>query len=337
MNPQQGSHLSDRTSSTVAGAAGAAPPERAVVVSEITHRYGERTALDSVSLTVAEGEIFGLLGPNGSGKTTLFKILTTLLRPTSGTATLFSSDLARDPAGVRRLLGVAFQSPSLDGKLTCLENLVHHGHLYGLRGPSLATRSLEMLERFGLADRRGDQTEKLSGGLKRRLELAKAILHRPRLLILDEPATGLDPGARQDVWRDLFALRQDERITVVLTTHLMDEAERCDRLAILNGGRVVAEGSGDELKAEIGGDVISVETSDPEKLALDIASRFSLSTQCVEGSVRIEMPDAHKFVATLIEAFPGAVLSVRLGKPTLEDVFLHHTGKPFDGSAEVAA
>ena len=337
MNPQQGSSKSLRTANAVPGKVGSMPRTWAVVTSDITHRYGDRTALDRVSLSVAEGEIFGLLGPNGSGKTTLFKILTTLLRPTSGTATLFSSDLATDPAGVRRLLGVAFQSPSLDGKLTCLENLVHHGHLYGMRGKSLLARALELLDRFGLADRRGDRTEKLSGGLKRRLELAKAILHRPRLLILDEPATGLDPGARQDVWRDLFALRQDEGITVILTTHLMDEAERCDRLAIMNGGRVVAQGSGDELKAEIGGDVISVETAEPEKLAADIASRFALTAQCVEGIVRIEMPEAHKFVSTLIEAFPGAVLSVRLGKPTLEDVFLHHTGRPFDRAVENGA
>jgi ABC-2 type transport system ATP-binding protein len=333
MNLPEGSSTSPVTDDAP-GQIDSTPKVRAVVASDITHRYGDRMALDRVSLSVAEGEIFGLLGPNGSGKTTLFKILTTLLRPTSGTATLFSSDIATDPAGVRRLLGVAFQNPSLDGKLTCLENLVHHGHLYGLRGRTLATRSLELLERFGLADRRGDQTEKLSGGLKRRLELAKAILHRPRLLILDEPATGLDPGARQDVWRDLFTLRKDEKITVVLTTHLMDEAERCDRLAIMNGGQVVAQGSGDELKAEIGGDVISVETADPEKLAADIAARFSLTAQCVEGAVRIEMPEAHKFVATLIEAFPGAVRSVHLGKPTLEDVFLHHTGRPFDRAVE---
>jgi ABC-2 type transport system ATP-binding protein len=333
MNLQQGSSLSHLTDAAP-GKAGAMPQTRAVVVSEITHRYGDRVALAGVSLAVAAGEIFGLLGPNGSGKTTLFKILTTLLRPTSGTASVFASLVTTDPAAVRRLLGVAFQHPSLDGKLTCMENLVHHGHLYGMRGHRLAARAEELLGRFGLGDRRNDQTEKLSGGLRRRLELAKAILHRPRLLILDEPATGLDPGARQDVWRDLLALRQEEGITVVLTTHLMDEAERCDKLAIMNGGRVVAQGSPDELKAEIGGDVISVETAEPEKLAAEISLRFPVTAQCVEHLVRIEMPQAHKFVATLIEAFPGAVHSVRIGKPTLEDVFLHHTGRLFAEAAE---
>jgi ABC-2 type transport system ATP-binding protein len=303
-----------------------------VDVRDLLHRYGTRTALDGVSLQVARGEIFGLLGPNGSGKTTLFKILTTLIAPASGQAAIFGTDLVRDPAGVRHMLGVAFQSPSLDGKLTCAENLVHHGHLYGWRGRALDARIDELLARFGLADRRREATEKLSGGLRRRLELAKSILHRPRLLILDEPATGLDPGARQEVWRDLLALRAEEAITVVLTTHLMDEAERCDHLAIMNAGKVVAEGAPDALKAEIGGDVIWVEAAVPERLCADLRARFGVASECVEGGVRIEMPEAHRFVATLIEAFPGAVRAIRIGKPTLDDVFLHHTGKSFAAS-----
>jgi ABC-2 type transport system ATP-binding protein len=331
MTPQPASgltHPQDRSAAT----AGPDAAPLAVVVSDLVHRYGTRTALDGVSLRVPGGEIFGLLGPNGSGKTTLFKILTTLIRPTAGTAAVFGADITRDPAGVRRMLGVAFQNPSLDGKLTCLENLIHHGHLYGWRGRALASRAGELLEQFGLADRRREAAEKLSGGLRRRLELAKAILHRPRLLILDEPATGLDPGARQEVWRDLFALRAEQGITVVLTTHLMDEAERCDRLAIMNVGRVVAQGAPDALKAEIGGDVIWVEADEPEKLSAEIRTRLHVGAECVEGGVRIEMPDAHRFVTTLIEAFPGAVRSIRMGKPTLDDVFLHHTGKSFAAS-----
>jgi len=311
---------------------GSGAPTPAVVVSGLVHRYGSRTALDGVALEVSPGEIFGLLGPNGSGKTTLFKILTTLISPSSGTAAIFGADIMRDPAGVRRVLGVAFQNPSLDGKLTCFENLIHHGHLYGWHGSALRARADELLGRFGLADRRRDATEKLSGGLRRRLELAKAILHRPRLLILDEPATGLDPGARQDVWRDLSALRAEEGITVVLTTHLMEEAERCDRLAIMNAGKVVAEGAPDALKAEIGGDVIWVEAARPDALCAQIRAKLDVKSECVEGGVRIEMPEAHRFVATLIETFPGAVQSIRIGKPTLDDVFLHHTGKSFAAS-----
>jgi ABC-2 type transport system ATP-binding protein len=309
--------------------AGEGPTASAIVVRDLSHRYDTRTALMNVSFTIAAGEVFGFLGPNGSGKTTLFKILTTLLRPSSGNALVFDSDVVRDSARVRHMLGVAFQLPSLDGKLSCAENLRHHGHLYGLRGGELQHRIDELLKRFGLAERYHERTEKLSGGLRRRVELAKAVLHRPRLLLLDEPATGLDPGARQDLWRDLTALREQEGVTIVLTTHLMDEAERCDRLAIMNHGQIVALGSPDELKAEIGGDVIYVEAMEPDRLALDIHARLNVDAQVVDGRVRIEQPSAHTFITTLIESFPGVIQSVRVGKPTLEDVFVHRTGHTF--------
>jgi len=321
------SEIKSRRSADAVDTGAAIPP--AIIASGLHHRYDTLTALDRVDITIATGEIFGFLGPNGSGKSTLFKILATLVTPSSGDAALFGHDIASGAAEIRHLLGVAFQHPSLDGQLSCAENLRHHGHLYGLRGKPLEQRIDELLTRFGLKDRASDRVAKLSGGMQRRVELAKAILHRPRLLLLDEPATGLDPGARQEVWRDLETLRRDEGVTVVLTTHLMEEAERCDRLAVMNHGRIVALGSPDELKAEIGGDVIYIEAESPDSLAAEITKKLDVTAQVVDNQIRIERPEAHRFIASLIEAFPGAIQTVRIGKPTLEDVFVHRTGHRF--------
>ena len=196
------------------------------------HRYGERTALNGVSFDVRPAELFGLLGPNGSGKTTLFRILSTLMVPVSGRATILGFDVARDPNGLRRRIGVVFQAQSIDVKLTAAENLTHQGHLYGLHGATLKARIHEMLSRVGLVDRADEKAETFSGGMQRRLELAKGLLHHPSVLLLDEPTTGLDPGARRDLWQYLAILRDEEKVTVIVTTHLMEEAERCDRLAI---------------------------------------------------------------------------------------------------------
>ena len=214
--------------------------------------------------TFYPAEIFGLLGPNGSGKTTMFRLLSTLMLPSAGHAIIMGHDAATDPAGVRRHIGVVFQAQSVDGKLSAEENLRHIGHLYGLRGAALKARAGEMLRRVGLADRAKDRVETFSGGMQRRLELAKGLLHRPSVLLLDEPTTGLDPGARRDLWQYLQILRDQERVTILVTTHLMEEAERCDRLAILSHGNLVALGTPAELKQEIGGDVILLDTPDPE-------------------------------------------------------------------------
>lgn len=325
-NPETSAEETDQTGRT--------PAAPAIAVDRLHHAYGERTALNGVSIQIAAGEIFGFLGPNGSGKTTLFKILTTLIRPRSGRVEIFGSDLTRHAGRVRHLLGVAFQYPSLDGKLTCAENLRHHGHLYGIRGKALEGRIDELLTRFGLADRAGDRTEKLSGGQRRRVELAKAVLHRPRLLLLDEPATGLDPGARQELWRDLVRLQKQDGVTVALTTHLMDEAEGCDRLAVMHEGKVVALGTPAELKSEIGGDVIYIEADDPQPLAAAMAEKFRTEAHVVDHRIRLEQPDAHRFIAQLFEAFPGAIKSVRIGQPTLEDVFVHRTGHRFWAEGE---
>ncbi len=302
------------------------PPLPAVEVVHLRHRYGERVALDDVSFSVASGEIFGMLGPNGGGKTTLFKIVSTLLFPTEGTVRVFGDDVVKDPAAVRERLGVVFQHPALDGKLTVEENLRHQGHLYGLSGRALSVRIGEVLARVRLEDRRHDLVATLSGGLQRRAEVAKALLHRPQLLVLDEPSTGLDPAARRDIWQDLSVLRRQEGTSIILTTHLMDEAAACDRVAILDLGRLVALDTPAALTAAIGGDVVQVTTRDPERLAARVAERFAVSAKVVDGRVNIERDRAHEFIAELVESFPGEIDAVTFGKPTLEDAFVHYTG-----------
>jgi len=298
-------------------------------VRDLVHRYKERTALHGVSFDVQPAELFGLLGPNGSGKTTLFRILSTLMIPTGGRATILGFDVAANANAVRRHIGVVFQAQSIDVKLTAAENLWHQGHLYGLRGASLKARVQEMLERVGLADRAREKAETFSGGMQRRLELAKGLMHHPRVLLLDEPTTGLDPGARRDLWQYLAILRDQEKVTVLVTTHLMEEAERCDRLAILNHGKVVGLGTPNELKQEIGGDVIVLEARDPESLAQRVQQRFRVETQVLQGKVRLEREQGHRFLTEVVEEFPGEIDGVSVSKPTLEDVFIRRTGHRF--------
>lgn len=299
-------------------------------VEDLRHSYQGRVALDGVSFDVRQAEMFGLLGPNGSGKTTMFRILSTLMLPESGRAVVMGHDAASDPTGLRRQIGVVFQAPSIDMKLTAEENLRHVGHLYGLKGEALEDRIHEMLNRVGLADRARDRVETFSGGMQRRIELAKGLLHRPSILLLDEPTTGLDPGARRDLWRYLAMLRDEEMVTVIVTTHLMEEAERCDRLAILSHGKLVALGTPAELRSEIGGDVILLEPrNDAEELGARIFGRFRLEAQVIEGKVRLEKDQGHRFVTEVMEAFPGEIESISVSRPNLEDVFIHRTGHRF--------
>lgn len=309
-----------------AGGVAAGHAEPAVAVQDLEYRYGDRQALAGVSLSVSRREIFGLLGPNGGGKTTLFKVLCTLLLPSSGSARVFGHDLAREARHVRRHLGVVFQHPSLDPKLTVAENLSHHAHLYGMRGAALRERAELLLRRVGLADRARDRVEALSGGLQRRAELAKALMHRPDLLLLDEPSTGLDPGARRDFGHHLEHLRAEEGVTVLLTTHILDEAERCDRLGILHRGALVALGRPSELKSQVGGDVVVIHSHTAEPLREKIRLRFGYEPRLVDGNLRIEMPEGHEFARSVVNAFGREVESVSFGKPTLEDVFIHLTG-----------
>ncbi len=301
-----------------------------IEVESVFHRYGDRVALNGVSFDVRSGEIFALLGPNGGGKTTLFRVLSTSMQPTSGAARICGIDAATDPGAVRRLIGVVFQHASLDGKLTVRENLRHQGHLYGLSGRALEARIDEMLARFQIADRAGDRVETLSGGLARRADLAKGLLHRPRVLLLDEPSTGLDPQARWTLWQFLDRCRRDDNLTVLMTTHFMDEADRCDRVGIIDGGRLLSVGPPDELKRQIAGDCLHIDSDDPSGLASRIAERFGGSPAVIDRGVRIERDRAHEFIPQLVDAFPEAIRSISLSKPTLEEVFIHQTGHRFE-------
>lgn len=307
----------------------------AVEVRELTRRYGDRVALDAVSLAVEPGEVFSLLGPNGGGKTTLFRILATLMPPTSGSFLVQGLSPDRDLRALRRALGVVFQAPSLDKKLTVWENVRIQGELYGLSGEALRTRGEELLARFSILDRRGDLVETLSGGLARRVELAKSLLHRPTVLLLDEPSTGLDPGARRDLRELLRELAHKDRTCVLLTTHLFDEAEASDRIGILDRGHLLALGTPRELKQTLGGDVLVVETPEPEdapRLAEEIVARFGAEAGApttVGPTVRLQPRVAHEFIPPLVEAFPGRFRSVTLGAPSLEDVFVAKTGRRF--------
>lgn len=297
-----------------------------VTVDNLSHRYGERVALAGVTFQVREGEIFGLLGPNGGGKSTLFRILSTLMAPSGGRAVVAGHDVDRSPENVRRRIGVVFQSQSLDKKMTVAENLRAQGHLHGLSGSALRQRIGEVTGRLGIASRAGDLVETLSGGLKRRVEIAKGLLHRPVLLLMDEASTGLDPGARRELSQYLSELRDREGVTILLTSHILDEAERCDRLLLLHAGRVVAEGTPAQLKARIGGDVVVLETAQPATLGPQIAARFHVQPSTVDATLRIEIANGHRFITEVVEAFPGLIESVALHKPTLEDVFVHETG-----------
>lgn len=297
-----------------------------VSVDRLSHRYGDRLALDAVSFGVQRHEIFGLLGPNGGGKSTLFRILSTMMKPGGGSARIAGHDVVEQPGMVRKRIGVVFQSQSLDQALTVAENLSSQGHLYGMSGRKLAARMDLVMTRLGIADRRHDVISKLSGGLKRRVEIAKALLHDPSLLLMDEASTGLDPRARIELWQYIRELRDQEGITILLTSHILDEADRCDRLALLHQGHIVAEGTPAELKSSIGGDVVVLDVADPDEMERRVESRFGVPARIVDGSLRVEIANGHRFITEVVEAFPGEIESVALHKPTLEDVFVHETG-----------
>lgn len=316
----------------------------AVEVRDLSFRYpkSDRPSLQNVTLSVREREVFGVLGPNGGGKTTLFRLLCTMLPPqaSAGQVTIAGHDLVTQPGRVREQLGVVFQHPSLDARLTAEENLRHGGKLYGLGGAVLRERIDAALRGFGLDDRRRDLVGTFSGGMRRRLELAKALLHRPRVLLLDEPSTGLDPGARRDLWKALAEARDRFGVTVVLTTHLMDEAERCDRLAILAEGRLVALDTPAALRSRVGGEVVTLtlDLGDGEELA-DVVRRVAAWSQelGLEGvspagtsGVRFEARGSSVAATAVRDRLRGSVRSVTVGQPTLEDVFLRLTGRAFE-------
>lgn len=301
----------------------------AIAVQGLTHRYGDHQALRDLEFHVERGEIFGLLGPNGGGKTTLFRVVSTLLPIQEGAVSVLGFDVHRQPAEIRFRIGVTFQSPSLDAKLTIRENLIHQAHLYGLCGKTMRTRIDDRLQRLGLGGRARDRVESLSGGLKRRVEIAKGLLHDPQLLLLDEPSTGLDPGARHDLWQYLQRLRSETGVTVLIATHLMEEAERCDRLAILDSGRLAALGTPNELRESIAGDCITIECRNADELSEMIAERFAVKPKHLGDTLRVERENGHEFLRDVVAAFPDEVTTVSLGKPTLEDVFIDRTGHRF--------
>ena len=301
-------------------------PVHPVQIDHLTHRYGSLTALDNISLTVPQGSFYGLLGPNGSGKTTLFRILATLLNPSKGSVCIFGADPLTHPARVRRQTGIVFQNVALDDELTVLENLRTHAALYGLQRSAFQERLARLLPLFGLEERLHERTERLSGGLKRRVDLVRGLLHAPPLLLLDEPAAGLDPAARQALREATDRLRRQESTTIVLATHVMEEADRCDHLAILDRGKIVARGTPAALKQAVGEETLWIECDDPHDLAERIAKQFDVSTQVIGLRVQLSGPNAHDLLSPVYETAGEAIRSATIRRPTLEDVFMVHTG-----------
>jgi ABC-2 type transport system ATP-binding protein len=300
-----------------------------IIVKDLVKKYGELTAVNGITFSVKQGEIFGLLGPNGAGKTTTLMMLSSLLPPTAGSASVNGYDVRTQAPHVRESIGMVFQDPSSDPVLTAYENLKLHALLYDVPLNMIDRKIDEVLSLVDLDKRKNDIVKTFSGGMQRRVELAKGLMHRPNVLLLDEPTTGLDPGARRDLWLYLSELREQEKVSIIVTTHLMEEAERCDRLAILNLGEIVGLGTPAELRSEIGGDVVMLEATDPAALAQRIQERFKIATTVLDSRVRLEIKDGLKFVTTVAEAFPGAIQSVSISKPTLDDVFISRTGHRF--------
>ena len=301
----------------------------AIEITDLSHSYGERVALAGVTFTCDEDQTIAILGPNGSGKTTLFKILATALSPQSGTVKLFNRSITSNRNQHRAAIGVVLQSSSLDRKLTVAENLRHHGHLYGLWGSALRNRIDDVLAELAVADRKNDLLDLLSGGLQRRVELAKGLLHQPRLLLLDEPTAGLDVAARTQFWELIAEVRKRASATVVYSTHLIDEAERADQVAILNNGQLVAFDEPGQLKATVQADVITIESLELDRLTNILEKDLGLPVTSCGNTVRIETDDSAQIVGKIASACDGMVNSMKVNKSGLEDVFLALTGEEF--------
>ena len=294
---------------------------------QLVKRYGEVEAVRGIDLSVQRGEIFGFLGPNGAGKSTTINILCTLLRPSGGRAFVAGLDVLQDADAVRGRIGLVFQDPALDEQLTARENLEFHAFLYNVPRAMRRQRVDEVLAMVELADRAGSKVATFSGGMKRRLEIARGILHSPEVLFLDEPTRGLDPQTRRHIWDYLRQLREREGITIFMTTHYMDEAEVCDRIAIIDTGRIVASGTPDELKAKVGGDVVTIATSDNAASAAELRSRFGLTPIPDNGTLRVEVGDGAAVIPKLVRELSAQVTSVTMRRPSLDDVFLKLTGR----------
>lgn len=296
-------------------------------VENLTKRFGPITAVDGISFDVEEGTIFGFLGPNGAGKTTTINILCTLLLPTSGTAFINGHDCVKEPSEVRRSIGIVFQDPTIDKDLTAYENLLFHAYLYNINRRDIKKRIEELLHFVGLYERRNDLVKKFSGGMKRRLEVARGLMHSPKVLFLDEPTLGLDPQTRTNLWEFITELPSKSNVTVFMTTHYMEEAEVCNRIAIIDKGRIIALGSPEELKKTIGGDVIFIKTKDNKKAKEEIERVLGLRVSERENELFLTALRGDTCIPEIIRTIGEKVLSVRLQRPTLNDVFLKLTGR----------
>jgi ABC-2 type transport system ATP-binding protein len=289
--------------------------------------YGDTEAVRGIDLTVAQGETFGFLGPNGAGKTSTIAMLCTLAAPTAGRIEIAGHDTRTHPDLVRRDIGLIFQQTTLDPDLTAAENLRFHADLYALPRSTLSARLDSVLDLIGLADRRDDLVRNFSGGMQRRLEIARGLMHRPRLLFLDEPTVGLDPHSRAQIWAHLAELRRREATTLFLTTHYLEEAEQCDRIAIIDAGRIVAQGTPEELKSVIGADQVELRTEDDVAVAAVLREKFALEPVADGDGLRVRTKDGARLVPALCAALNVAVYEVTVTRPSLDDVFLHHTGR----------
>ena len=298
----------------------------AIEVEALTKVFGKLKAVDGVSFSVPRGEVFGFLGPNGAGKTTTINILCTLLFPTGGRASVNGYDVVKNPRQVQRSIGLVFQDPTLDEYLTAEQNLRFHAYAYGVSHDVREKRIAELMELVELSDRRKSKVSTYSGGMKRRLELARGLLHHPQILFLDEPTLGLDPQSRRHIWEYVLALRQNEDLTIFLTTHYMDEAEHCDRIAIIDYGQIVALDTPDNLKDAMGGDVVTLEAENTEEAALELRERYNLSPEIQNGVVTFSVPHGDTFLPDFVRGFQGHLLSISVHRPTLDDVFLKLTG-----------
>ncbi len=299
----------------------------AVSVSELTKRYGEIEAVRGIDFEVATGETFGFLGPNGAGKSTTIKILCTLARPTSGRAVVAGHDVVRDRDTVRRNIGLVFQDTTLDNYLTAEQNLRFHADLYGVPRPAVEPRMRQVLDMVGLWDRRKSTVRTYSGGMQRRLEIARGLLHAPHVLFLDEPTVGLDPQTRSSIWRYINELKQREDITIFLTTHYMDEAEHCDRIAIIDHGKIVAIDTPEALKASVGKDRVQISTADDQAAIAELNDRFGIEAGMHEGLVTFSVTSGEEFVPRLFAELDVAIRSVSVSRPSLDDVFMSYTGR----------
>ena len=312
-------------SASTANGAGA-PPAPAIAVRDLVKHFGEVRAVRGVNFEVAAGEVFGFLGPNGAGKTTTINMLCTLAKPTSGEARVAGHDVVRERDDVRRNIGLVFQDPTLDGYLTAAQNLRLHAELYGVQSDLVKPRMQQVMEMVGLWERRDSVVGTFSGGMRRRLEIARGLMHSPRVLFLDEPTIGLDPQTRRSIWTYIRELKEREEITIFMTTHYMDEAEWCDRIAIMDHGQIVALDAPETLKAGIGHDRVTIHTDDDQAAIEALRRQFHIEAKVAEGAVTFGVPSGEQFVPRLFAELSIPIRSVSVSRPTLDDVFMSFTG-----------